>query len=131
MYTEYLLSLELDGIFQITIQRTELNSPLGLEVQLHITEAVCPALSEPGLFKSIDLLWLKLQKHRVLLFNFLKHKITLTFINDGALRVTSSSPFLYWIVCLSKSRRCEPKFSAGNIYFSIPPLATFVMTLYN
>jgi hypothetical protein len=30
------------------VQRTELNSPLGLEVQLHITEAVCPALSEPG-----------------------------------------------------------------------------------
>ncbi|KAH9803351.1 Chorein N domain-containing protein [Citrus sinensis] len=33
----------------ITVQRTELNSPLGLEVQLHVTEAVCPALSEPGL----------------------------------------------------------------------------------
>ncbi|KAL5802615.1 hypothetical protein ACOSQ4_030920 [Xanthoceras sorbifolium] len=33
----------------ITVQRTELNSPLGLEVQFHITEAVCPALSEPGL----------------------------------------------------------------------------------
>ena len=33
---------------QITVQRTQLNSPLGLEVQLHITEAVCPALSEPG-----------------------------------------------------------------------------------
>ncbi|KAI9113828.1 hypothetical protein K1719_015079 [Acacia pycnantha] len=32
-----------------TIQRTELNSPLELEVQLHITEAMCPALSEPGL----------------------------------------------------------------------------------
>ncbi|KAK9155868.1 hypothetical protein Sjap_003348 [Stephania japonica] len=28
---------------------TELNSPLGLEVQLHVPEAVCPALSEPGL----------------------------------------------------------------------------------
>lgn len=35
-------------MIQITIQRTELNSPLGLELQLHITEAVCPALSEPG-----------------------------------------------------------------------------------
>ncbi|XP_058730517.1 uncharacterized protein LOC131602429 isoform X1 [Vicia villosa] len=33
----------------ITVQRTELNSPLGLEVQLHVTEVVCPALSEPGL----------------------------------------------------------------------------------
>ncbi|KAH0849461.1 LOW QUALITY PROTEIN: hypothetical protein HID58_096322 [Brassica napus] len=33
----------------ITVQRTALNSPLGLEVQLHIPEAVCPALSEPGL----------------------------------------------------------------------------------
>ncbi|KAA8526938.1 hypothetical protein F0562_008833 [Nyssa sinensis] len=42
----------IDGITgqaYITVQRTELNSPLGLEVQLHITEAVCPALSEPGL----------------------------------------------------------------------------------
>ncbi|KAG4971903.1 hypothetical protein JHK82_037572 [Glycine max] len=37
------------GEAYITIQRTELNSPLGLEVQLHINEAVCPALSEPGL----------------------------------------------------------------------------------
>ncbi|CAJ1978727.1 unnamed protein product [Sphenostylis stenocarpa] len=33
----------------ITVQRTELNSPFGLEVQFHVTEAVCPALSEPGL----------------------------------------------------------------------------------
>ncbi|AQK39415.1 Magnesium/proton exchanger [Zea mays] len=33
----------------ITVQRTEQNNPLGLEVQLHITEVVCPALSEPGL----------------------------------------------------------------------------------
>ncbi|MCD7463908.1 hypothetical protein HAX54_051685 [Datura stramonium] len=39
----------ISGEAHITIQRTELNSPLGLEVQLHITEAVCPALSEPGL----------------------------------------------------------------------------------
>ncbi|KAM7260558.1 hypothetical protein ACFE04_011231 [Oxalis oulophora] len=42
----------LDGISgeaHITLQRTDLNSPLGLEVQLHITEAMCPALSEPGL----------------------------------------------------------------------------------
>ncbi|KAK9132565.1 hypothetical protein Scep_012093 [Stephania cephalantha] len=33
----------------ITIQRTELNTTLGLEVQLDVLEAVCPALSEPGL----------------------------------------------------------------------------------
>ncbi|TKY48983.1 UHRF1-binding protein [Spatholobus suberectus] len=39
----------ISGEAYITIQRTELNSPLGLEVQLHINEAVCPALSEPGL----------------------------------------------------------------------------------
>ncbi|XP_012070729.1 uncharacterized protein LOC105632878 isoform X2 [Jatropha curcas] len=39
----------ISGEAHITVQRTELNSPLGLEVQLHITEAVCPALSEPGL----------------------------------------------------------------------------------
>jgi hypothetical protein len=31
---------------QITVKRTRLNNPL--EVQLHITEAVCPSLSEPG-----------------------------------------------------------------------------------
>ncbi|CAL9013271.1 unnamed protein product, partial [Prunus brigantina] len=36
-------------LFKITVQRTELNSPLGLEVQLGITEAICPAISEPGL----------------------------------------------------------------------------------
>ncbi|CAA0840368.1 Unknown protein [Striga hermonthica] len=39
----------ISGDAYITIQRTALNSPLGLEFQLHITEAVCPALSEPGL----------------------------------------------------------------------------------
>ncbi|XP_038904052.1 uncharacterized protein LOC120090451 isoform X2 [Benincasa hispida] len=39
----------ISGEANITLQRTELNSPLGLEVNLHITEAVCPALSEPGL----------------------------------------------------------------------------------
>ncbi|XP_044465599.1 uncharacterized protein LOC123195809 isoform X2 [Mangifera indica] len=39
----------ISGQAYITVQRTELNSPLGLEVQLHVTEAVCPALSEPGL----------------------------------------------------------------------------------
>ncbi|KAL2496190.1 hypothetical protein Fot_39947 [Forsythia ovata] len=39
----------ISGEAYITIQRTELNCPLGLEVQLHIPEAVCPALSEPGL----------------------------------------------------------------------------------
>nr|XP_007132973.1 hypothetical protein PHAVU_011G140800g [Phaseolus vulgaris]ESW04967.1 hypothetical protein PHAVU_011G140800g [Phaseolus vulgaris] len=38
----------------ITIQRTELNSPFGLEVQLHVTEAVCPALSEPGLYVCLN-----------------------------------------------------------------------------
>ncbi|XVF34088.1 hypothetical protein REPUB_Repub18cG0027000 [Reevesia pubescens] len=39
----------ISGEAYITVQRTELNSPLGLEVQFHVTEAVCPALSEPGL----------------------------------------------------------------------------------
>uniref|UniRef100_A0A1D1ZAH3 UHRF1-binding protein 1-like n=1 Tax=Anthurium amnicola TaxID=1678845 RepID=A0A1D1ZAH3_9ARAE len=39
----------ISGYAHITVQRTEYNSPLGLEVQLHVTEAVCPALSEPGL----------------------------------------------------------------------------------
>ncbi|CAN8258631.1 unnamed protein product [Cochlearia groenlandica] len=39
----------ISGEAYITVQRTALNSPLGLEVQVHIPEAVCPALSEPGL----------------------------------------------------------------------------------
>ncbi|WOL12184.1 hypothetical protein Cni_G20949 [Canna indica] len=39
----------ISGEAYITVQRTEQNSPLGLEVQLHIPEAVCPSLSEPGL----------------------------------------------------------------------------------
>lgn len=39
----------ISGQANITVQRTQLNSPLGLEVQLHVTEAVCPSLSEPGL----------------------------------------------------------------------------------
>ncbi|GMH24967.1 hypothetical protein Nepgr_026810 [Nepenthes gracilis] len=39
----------ISGQAYITVQRTELNDPLGLEVRLHISEAVCPALSEPGL----------------------------------------------------------------------------------
>ncbi|KAI4333806.1 hypothetical protein L6164_018568 [Bauhinia variegata] len=39
----------ISGEAYITIQRTESNTPLGLEVQLHVTEAICPALSEPGL----------------------------------------------------------------------------------
>ncbi|KAG4161538.1 hypothetical protein ERO13_D01G060900v2 [Gossypium hirsutum] len=39
----------ISGEAYITVQRTELNAALGLEVQLHVTEAVCPALSEPGL----------------------------------------------------------------------------------
>ncbi|KAF5730584.1 hypothetical protein HS088_TW19G00176 [Tripterygium wilfordii] len=42
----------ISGQAHITVQRTEFNSPIGLEVQLHITEAVCPALSEPVKIKS-------------------------------------------------------------------------------
>lgn len=46
------------------MQRTELNSPLGLEVQLHITEAICPAISEPGnvpnVYRSLDSLVLNI-----------------------------------------------------------------------
>ncbi|XP_020591293.1 uncharacterized protein LOC110032114 isoform X2 [Phalaenopsis equestris] len=37
------------GQAYITVQRTEQNGPLGLEVQLHVSEAVSPAFSEPGL----------------------------------------------------------------------------------
>lgn len=33
----------------ITMHRTEQNNPLGLEVQVHVPEAICSALSEPGL----------------------------------------------------------------------------------
>jgi hypothetical protein len=34
---------------QITMKRTEQNIPLGLEVQLHVPEVLCPSMSEPGL----------------------------------------------------------------------------------
>lgn len=57
---------------QITVQRTEQNNPLGLEVQLHITEAVCPALSEPG----NQFLSMKLD-HSVQYFNFYLQKFKL------------------------------------------------------
>lgn len=30
------------------MHRTEANNPLGLEVNLKLSEAVCPAFSEPG-----------------------------------------------------------------------------------
>lgn len=57
---------------QITVKRTEQNNPLGLEVQLHITEAVCPALSEPGnQFLSTKL------DHSVQYFNFYLQKLKL------------------------------------------------------
>nr|XP_043639618.1 uncharacterized protein LOC122610717 [Erigeron canadensis] len=39
----------LSGEAYITIQRTDLNKPLGLELQVHVTEAICQALSEQGL----------------------------------------------------------------------------------
>ncbi|KAI3717883.1 hypothetical protein L1987_69791 [Smallanthus sonchifolius] len=39
----------ISGEAYITIQRTDQNCPLGLELQVHISEAICPALSEPGL----------------------------------------------------------------------------------
>ncbi|XP_057859236.2 uncharacterized protein LOC131068046 isoform X2 [Cryptomeria japonica] len=39
----------ISGQAYITIKRTDHNNPLGLEVQLHVPEALCPALSEPGL----------------------------------------------------------------------------------
>ncbi|GKE40167.1 hypothetical protein Tco_1463572 [Tanacetum coccineum] len=45
-------------MIQITIQRTDLNCPLGLDLQLHITKAVFPALSEPGLRKLVSLSYL-------------------------------------------------------------------------
>jgi hypothetical protein len=40
----------ISGEANITVKRTEQNNPVGLEVQLHITEALCPALSEPGIW---------------------------------------------------------------------------------
>jgi hypothetical protein len=56
---------------QITLQRTEQNNPLGLEVQLHITEAIVPALSEPGKL----LLTMKLKLFLQLLFVPVKPKM--------------------------------------------------------
>ncbi len=40
--------VSLCGSLQITIKRTEQNNPLGLEVQLHVPEMLCPSLSELG-----------------------------------------------------------------------------------
>lgn len=39
----------ISGKAYITMHRTEQNNPLGLEVQVHLPEAICSALSEPGL----------------------------------------------------------------------------------
>lgn len=40
---------DISGKAFITMHRTEQNNPLGLEVQVHVPEATCSALSEPGL----------------------------------------------------------------------------------
>ncbi|EPS59717.1 hypothetical protein M569_15088, partial [Genlisea aurea] len=48
----------ISGEANITIQRTELNNPLGLEVQLHITEAVCPALRMRALLRFFTALYI-------------------------------------------------------------------------
>lgn len=71
-----LISFSLLLCYQITIQRTELNSPLGLEVQLHITEAVCPALSEPGMLKRLCIIWMFLC---LVFYNLL---ITISILQD-------------------------------------------------
>lgn len=81
---------------QITVQRTELNSPLGLEVQLHITEALCPALSEPG----------KLCNVLGYMFNCWSLKYETSYMEnstDVSLcgRVTCSSALFDRIICLS------------------------------
>ncbi|KAI3688558.1 hypothetical protein L2E82_46208 [Cichorium intybus] len=39
----------ISGEAYITVQRSDTNRPIGLELRVHVTEAVCPALSEPGL----------------------------------------------------------------------------------
>ncbi|VFR01284.1 unnamed protein product [Cuscuta campestris] len=60
----------ISGEANITIQRTELNDPMGLEVQLHITEAVCPSLSEPGKYTALHVLCYSLcPKTRILFGN--------------------------------------------------------------
>jgi hypothetical protein len=40
----------ISGAANITMKRTEQNIPLGLEVQLHVPEVLCPSMSEPGIF---------------------------------------------------------------------------------
>lgn len=37
-----------DDPLQITMARTEKNEPVGLEIELSISEALVPGLSEPG-----------------------------------------------------------------------------------
>ncbi|KAL3677521.1 hypothetical protein R1sor_027469 [Riccia sorocarpa] len=39
----------ISGAAYITMHRTKQNNPIALEVQVHIPETLCPALSEPGL----------------------------------------------------------------------------------
>jgi hypothetical protein len=95
---------------QITVQRTEQNNPLGLEVQLHITEAVCPALSEPG----NQFLSMKLD-HSVQYFNYYLQKIELKLIFLTGLRA-----FLRFMtgvsVCLNRGD-IDPK--AQQVYFCV------------
>lgn len=75
---------------QITIQRTELNTALGLEVQLHVTEAVCPALSEPGKLMGLQ--------HTC----FMLASTLVNILNDPMSRIAGSSTVLDWIICLFK-----------------------------
>lgn len=82
------------------MQRTEQNSPLGLEVQLHITEAVCPALSEPGKYHVI------LMNH--ILAYLLWFDFSVIFLNTIFGRSKSTSSIHVWVVCLPKQRRCGP-----------------------
>jgi len=90
---------------QITVQRTEQNNPLGLEVQLHITEAVCPALSEPG----NQFLSMKLD-HSVQYFNFYLQKFKLNYFS---VRLTGLSSIHDWGICVPKQGRRRSKSSAG------------------
>lgn len=90
---------------QITVQRTEQNNPVGLEVQLHITEAVCPALSEPGnQFLSMK------PDHSVQYFNFYLQNSNLKIIFD---RLTGLSSIHDGGVCVPKQGRRRSKNSAG------------------
>ncbi|GJN01667.1 hypothetical protein PR202_ga18948 [Eleusine coracana subsp. coracana] len=82
----------ISGEANITVKRTEQNNPLGLEVQLHITEAVCPALSEPGVT------WIQ-KLSRYIEFNCISKKKKRICNRSELLKLTFAGPHISLFYC--------------------------------